>query len=326
MGNGAFGKASAGGGPREKGARQPQRRSPLMRGLQVLDHLQGRPSTASEIAAALSVDRSTAHRLLRGLESAGYITREDRTRRFLLSSSKFSPVGAHAAHPLPTAPDREVDWHEVLHRVLGQIRDVVGESTMFSVPARDQMLHVAFFATAHPIGVQESVGSTRPIHASAVGKAYLSALPPGDLDVVLGRLVYSTGTGRAAKGPVPVARHVGRGRNSRVRRRPRRDISRLKLRRNTGPRRWGACGGRWRHGPDTSLLGRATSVVRRTLGTEGALPSHVVIGPAQRTATPAGDPQMTTSSVLGVARVGTQRSPIPGQDTLGTSFGQHHYG
>ena len=72
---------------------------------------------------------------------------------------------------------------------------------MFVVPARDRMLYVAFFGTDHPIGVQESIGSARPMHASAVGKAYLSALPPGTLDVVLGRLDYSEGTENAAKGP-----------------------------------------------------------------------------------------------------------------------------
>ena len=72
---------------------------------------------------------------------------------------------------------------------------------MFAVPARDRMLYAAFFPTGHPIGVQESIGSVRPMHASAVGKAYLSALGAQTLDVVLGRLAYREGTDRAAKGP-----------------------------------------------------------------------------------------------------------------------------
>jgi DNA-binding IclR family transcriptional regulator len=49
--------------------------------------------------------------------------------------------------------------------------------------------------------VQESIGSTRPMHASAVGKAYLSALPRAELDVVLGRLSYEGGSTKAARGP-----------------------------------------------------------------------------------------------------------------------------
>lgn len=40
------------------------------------------------------------------------------------------------------------------------------------------------------------------MHASAVGKAYLSALPPAALDMVLGRLDYNTGTDNAARGPL----------------------------------------------------------------------------------------------------------------------------
>ena len=171
---------------------------PLARGLQALDKLRDRPLTASELARALEVNRSTAHRLLGELEQAGYVVRDSVTRRFMVSPDKFSLSGSGPV--VSGASDAAYDstWGEVIYRVLRELRDLMGESTMFAVPARDRMLYVAFFGTDHPIGVQETIGSARPMHASAVGKAYLSALPPATLDVVLGRLDYSEGTENAA--------------------------------------------------------------------------------------------------------------------------------
>jgi IclR family acetate operon transcriptional repressor len=84
---------------------------------------------------------------------------------------------------------------------------------MFAVPARDRMLYISFFNNDHPIGVQEAIGGARPMHASAVGKAYLSAFPPSSLDVVLGRLDYSVGTENAAKGPFQLREMIDRARD-----------------------------------------------------------------------------------------------------------------
>ena len=122
---------------------------------------------------------------------------------------------------------------EVLHHELRAIRDLAGESTVFAMPASDRMLYAAFYPTGHPVGVRESIGSARPMHASAVGKAYLSALDSPTLDVVLGRLNYSEGTDRAAKGPIELREQAPGRERMRVRGRLRRDIRRRELRRDS---------------------------------------------------------------------------------------------
>lgn len=184
-----------------------RRRSPLARGLRLLDHLREGPATMSELTEVLGVNRSTALRLVRELRQAGYIEEDRASRMVALNSRKFGVAPGGAWENVDTRGSNVggagcYDWAEVVHRKLGDIRDALGESTMFAVPAGDRMLYVAFFNNDHPVGVQEAIGSARPMHASAVGKACLAALPPSTLDIVLGRLDYSGGTESAAKGPL----------------------------------------------------------------------------------------------------------------------------
>jgi DNA-binding IclR family transcriptional regulator len=180
-------------------AQSSHQRSQLTRGLRVLDVLREHPCTVPELARVLEVNRSTSHRLLHELELAGYVAREPKGRAFVLAKDKLLAFR--------TAPDQEVndrgggEWGEAIYRVLGQLRDIVGESTVFAVPAHDRMLYVAFFPADDTPGEEESVGSRRPMHASAIGKAHLSALAPTMLDLVSGRLSFDGGTELAAKGP-----------------------------------------------------------------------------------------------------------------------------
>lgn len=186
---------------------KPKLRSPLMRGLRCLEILREKPSRVVEIARVLEVNRSSAQRLLQELELGGYIYRDQDTRLYYVvkdsQSSDTVPIAATSNRHF------EGEWGEVLHQNLSEIRDIVGESTMFSVPARDRMLYASFYPSDNPVSVQELIGSARPMHASAVGKAYLSALGPQSLDVVLGRLNYSEGTELAAKGPFELRDMLG---------------------------------------------------------------------------------------------------------------------
>lgn len=189
-------------------------RSALLRGLQALDHLRATPATVTELARVLGVNRSTAYRLVLELEQAGCVKPEMGSRRFLAVPGE---PGATEHSAAPSGPERRELGHtglgEASHQALGDLRDLVGESTMFAVPAGDRMLYIAFFNNDHPIGVQEGIGGARPMHASAVGKAYLSALPLGSLDVLLGRLDYSSGTENAAKGPFQLRGMLDRARD-----------------------------------------------------------------------------------------------------------------
>jgi DNA-binding IclR family transcriptional regulator len=201
----AVGRGAAG----EPDARPAGRRSPLLRGLYVLEALDERPATVGEIAEALAISRSSAHRLMAKLEEGGYVKREPGARRFMLATGRFphrqDDPGALEDQRVPDLGEeihRIVgQWGEAIHGIVVELRDATGESAVFSVAARDRMVYVAFCPSVHPVRVEEYIGSTRPMHCSAVGKAYLSGLEDETLDIVLGRLSYTEGTPSAARGP-----------------------------------------------------------------------------------------------------------------------------
>jgi DNA-binding IclR family transcriptional regulator len=70
------------------------------------------------------------------------------------------------------------------------------------VPANGTMVYLAFFPSMHVIMVRERLGTTRPMHCSALGKAYLSELDDRALDGELALLTYQGGTRNAARGPM----------------------------------------------------------------------------------------------------------------------------
>jgi DNA-binding IclR family transcriptional regulator len=185
---------------------QPEERarpSHLGRGLQALEMLARAPRSAADVSNELGVNRSTSLRLLQDLESLGYARRDPRSKRFMIASERFMALAA---------PNYTPEWHEILNPVLERLRDEAGEATVLATPANGVMVYVTFYDSAHAVAVRERIGTVRPMHASALGKAWLSTLPDDALDAELGRIVYSGGSDRAARGPMELRRYVAEAR------------------------------------------------------------------------------------------------------------------
>ena len=165
-------------------------RSAVARIFRTLELLAEAPRTPSELARELEIDRSTALRLLRQLENTGYVTRDPFTRR-------YATVGARLLRLVSRAPDH-ADLSELVDPILRRIRAQYGEATMLAVPARGSMVYAGFFPSKQVLGIREQLGALRPMHCSAVGKAYLSALDDAELEEELQRLSFEGGTSQAA--------------------------------------------------------------------------------------------------------------------------------
>ncbi len=169
--------------------------SASLRGIQALEALAPKPLTAAEIGREIHVNRSTALRLLLDLESAGYVTRDPTSKRFSAIAARLWGLISHTMD--------HSDWRSALDPILSSVRDDYGEATCFGVPANGFMVYMSFFPSVHPFGLlYDRLGVTRPMHCSAIGKAYLSALNPLMLDQEMKRLTFEEGTPMAARGPL----------------------------------------------------------------------------------------------------------------------------
>jgi DNA-binding IclR family transcriptional regulator len=164
--------------------------SMIGRVMRTFELLAGDPLTAAELARRLGINRSTALRLLSELVETGYVRRDSETKRFATVPSRFLNLIARQ--------DQHADWTQIIDPILAEIRDETGESTILGVPTGHTMVYLAYFPTFHVLAVAEQLGTVRPMHCSALGKAYLSALDPGALDSELDRLPYVGGTDRAS--------------------------------------------------------------------------------------------------------------------------------
>ncbi len=122
------------------------------------------------------------------------LIRDPDTKSYAIAPARFYPfVASHGDH---------LDWSMVVDPILSDLRDEFGEAAIMGVPANGTMVYLAFFSSIHVIMVRERLGTTRPMHCSALGKAYLSALEDRALDTELAVLNYQGGTHRAARGPI----------------------------------------------------------------------------------------------------------------------------
>ncbi len=175
-----------------------------------------RRSTPAALAQAMNVDRSTALRLLRQLQATGYVARDDLTRCYAV-------VGARFMRLVSSAPDH-ADLSELVDPVLRAVRTQHGEASLLAVPARGSMVYAAFFPSHQLLTVREQLGAVRPMHCSAVGKAYLSGLNAASIREGARRAALRRRNGACPGRPAGALPPGGRGPAARLRRRPGRDV------------------------------------------------------------------------------------------------------
>lgn len=163
--------------------------SQLARGLATLELVASGLSRITDVANELKIHRSTALRLLRQLEQLGYVRRDPHGVRYELVIERLAWMAA---------PLGEAECLDVYRPILEKLRTRTGEASILAMPAAGVMIYVSFFPSRSSIGVQERLGTLRPIYSSAVGKAWLAGLSDDRLVAELGRLDYVGGTARAA--------------------------------------------------------------------------------------------------------------------------------
>lgn len=150
----------------------------LARAIDLLRAVGERPTgaSASELARATHLPRSTAARTLRTLADHG----------ILEETGEGGWVLGYELVRLARAADPNRRLVEVALPVLGRLRDAVGESALLAVPGgRSGMEILLQVDPERHVGVANWVGAEVPLHASSAGKLVLARLGDDELQAWL---------------------------------------------------------------------------------------------------------------------------------------------
>lgn len=125
------------------------------------------PLTLSDLARHIASPVSSCHGVIRTLKARGYVYMLDKrryypTRKLLDLGSRISPHDPVMERLLPH---------------LEALRKRTDETVLIGKRDEDEILYVVTIESAQTIRYTLHAGTRRPLHASAVGKALLGALP-----------------------------------------------------------------------------------------------------------------------------------------------------
>lgn len=159
----------------------------LARGLTVIEAMGASrgPMTLSEVAAATTLSRAAARRILLTLSELGYVAASG--RQFSLTP-RILGLGYSYLASLPLT--------EVVVPHMERLVDQVHESCSVSVLDGNDVVYVARVPTKRIMSVNLSVGTRLPAYPTSMGRVLLSALAPADLDGYLARVKLVPRTSR----------------------------------------------------------------------------------------------------------------------------------
>jgi DNA-binding IclR family transcriptional regulator len=144
---------------------------PTIKALAIIETLAmaRRPLGVSEISALQGMPKPTAHRIVRMLESEGLLQREPGKRRFVPGARLLQLGLGIVSASMLRAPR---------HAILEALSNEVGETCNFGVMVGSHVVYLDRVESAWPLGLRFESGSRVPLHCTAMGKLFLSMLPP----------------------------------------------------------------------------------------------------------------------------------------------------
>jgi IclR family transcriptional regulator, KDG regulon repressor len=164
------------GGSEERGAQAIHRALTILEVFSTVN-----PSvTLTEISEFAGLTVPTAHRMVRALQSRGYVTHDPITGHYSLGSS----VMKLAQVLLVRGEQDQLLALSMPH--LEALRDLTNETVSLHVSVGNSRVCIAEFVSHEVVRMAMGVGRVFPIYAGAAGKALLSGMSEPTLDAILG--------------------------------------------------------------------------------------------------------------------------------------------
>ena len=147
---------------------------------------------ASELAAAVGLNRTTAYRLLTALESVEYVVRDPATDTYRLGSGLIALGGrAQRANPV----------RELARPELEALAAETGETATLELLSDSHMVIIDEIPGDYVTSGSQHVGTRWPVYATSTGKAILAHLPPTDAAPLLAQPIRPLTPWTLASGP-----------------------------------------------------------------------------------------------------------------------------
>lgn len=159
------------------------------------------PMTTAELTRASGFPRPTLHRIVAALLAEGLLREAEGggsyelgPRLMALASRSWGRSGLRGAAA----------------EALRQLRDTTGETVHLAVPSGTRMVYIEKLESPSAVRMASRVGSSMPMHSTAVGKAYLAALDEARREALLPTLELTRHTDHTVVRPEALRRQLQR--------------------------------------------------------------------------------------------------------------------
>ncbi len=151
----------------------------LDKGLRVLEALsETDPSraTLTALSNSLGMHRTTLFRILGTLRARGYVRRDEAGDRYRLGVRILT---------LASAVLNDLDIRQAAMPALERLQHQTRELVFLSVLDRREVVTIERLDCDQPLTLRAQIGSRRPIHCTAAGKAFMGFIPDREIDAIL---------------------------------------------------------------------------------------------------------------------------------------------
>jgi DNA-binding IclR family transcriptional regulator len=150
----------------------------LDKGLYLLEMLEqaGSPMTLQQLWLKLKWDKATIYRLLCTLEKRGYVFRNPSSPEYSLGLKIYA---------LYDSLIRNLDLQQITKPFLVSLVRHTKQAAHLAVPVGKSVVFIDRMSGSDILSVNTQIGSTEPLHCTALGKAYLAFLPIEEAEELL---------------------------------------------------------------------------------------------------------------------------------------------
>ena len=138
-----------------------------------------RELTLHEISRGEDISKTSAFRILFTLDKLGYIRRNQASGRYSVGFKMLDTLSKVTPATQLTRIGRPY---------LEKLRDDLDETVNLAVPWSGEIVYTAILESRHPFRMVATVGSTVPLHSTALGKCFAAFWPDGDAQEIIKRI------------------------------------------------------------------------------------------------------------------------------------------